>query len=553
MKLFRKTAFANITWGEVILIIGGALIAAILTFPLVHFRGSEWDTLLYLNTAQSTGPTAAILNRYTHIYLQKLFLALFTPLDAAKALWSFQIFTTGSLVYFSSKLLNLKNTFLTGVFALLFFFAQRDLFMRGGVPLVDFTTMLFVMASIFVYLIYLHTKRKPAGLLLLLGLIQFIILKSKETGIIILPLLIGTIWFSTADQRGRARNALMVLAGGLLGVILFIGLDGLLVGDALFSLRPENWRALLNFNLTLVYEQRSAQSWYDLIFTSALMLPFLFSVFVLNEDEKGKYTWAQRLIWLVPLVHVLILSAMIFRASFPLNFRYLYPSFPVIAILGAQYLFWPTKKELDQAIWVFLASLVVSLLLIVLVYPFVASLTLRWTEDNFFTSVLSSILISGIFLILLVRKPPILSRNVLLVPLVVILLSTPVLKAPRYMAAAREASQFGFSPFEIYADDIDLRDGLRLFFSSQPFSEFDILGRNSGSCEYMFEAYFDISVARVDYSESIEDLLLADYDYAFVTRAEFLSSTLDDDLNQRGFQIIDDPRSEVILIALTAQ
>lgn len=549
MKFLKKPIFANLLWGEIILLSVGAFLTGIIVFPFVHFRGSEWDTLLYLNTAQSPGPNAGILNRYTHIYLQKIFLLFFSPLDAAKALWAFQVFATGILVYLSAKLLNKKNSVWTGVLALVFFFAQRELFSRSGIPLVDFTTMLLLMVGVFIYLLYIRSKNKPVSLLLLLGLVQFLLLKSKETGIIFLPILAAAIYLSAGDWRARARNAFFVVGGGLLGIGLFIFLDGIFLGDPLFSLRPESWKALLTFNLTLVYEQRSEQSWYVHIFTTALLVPFLLGVFALLKDKKGDYTWAERAAWLLPLVHVLFLSVLVFRASFPLSFRYLYPSFPVIAMLGAQFLAWRDERQRRQAWLTLAASALVALLLFVILYPYAASLPFRWTEDNFFSSIMTSVLLSAFFFVLVLPQTSKINRNLYLLPVVAVLAFTPIWKIPNEIGHARQMAEQGFSPFAIYREDIQLREGLNLFFSSQPYTEFDLLGRNNGSSEYMFEAYFNISVARADYSANIVDFLLADYDYGFFTRDEYSSSFMDDDLLQNGYAIFDDPRSDVILIA----
>ncbi|MEX2160941.1 MAG: hypothetical protein WD751_03420 [Anaerolineales bacterium] len=552
MEFLKRRAFANVTWGELLFVGVAATLAAWISWALVHFRGTEWDTLLYLNTAQSPEPNGAILNRYTHIYLQKIFLLFFSPLDAAKALWAFQIYATGVLVYLCAKLLNPRNGVLTGAFALLFYFAQRELFTRSGVPLVDFTTMHLIVIGVFIFLLYLRSEKRPAALLILLGLVQFLLLKSKETGIIAVPLLTGAVLLSARDWRGRGHAALLVLGGGLAGIALFVVLDGLFLGDPLFSLRPENWRALLTFNLTLVYEQRASESWFYHLFTTALLIPFLFSVFVLLDDKKGDYGLGERMIWTVPLIHILFLSVVIFRASFPLHFRYFYPSIPIIAILGAQFLQWRDRKQRQRA-WILLAaSAAVAGLLLLFLYPFAAGLTYRWTEENFFSSIVTGLVLAGLFGVLLLNDSPKWSRSLLLIPFVAILLFTPVLRIPSEMAATRQISELGFSPFSIYKENIVVREGARLFFSGQPYAEYGILGRNSGSSEYMLEAYFDVQIERVDYSEDILDVLLGDYDYGFVTRAEFATAFIDDDLAQKGYTVVDDPRSEIILIARMA-
>ncbi len=549
MKIFKKPLFANLSWGEVGLLLLMALLGAMIMVRNVQFTGSEWDTLIYLNTAQHPVGLGSILNRYTDIYMQKFFLFLFSqPFEAAKWFWAFQIFGTGVFVYLCAKLLNPKNTTLTGILAILFFFAQRKIYATAGTPLVDFTAMLLICFGLFLYLVYLRSKTKPYWILFALGFVQFFLLKSKETGVIFIPIIIGAILLSSPNWRGRFRSAAWVLGGGLAGVFSLMSLDGIFLHDPLFSLRLDSWRELFRFNLTLV-APRSDLNWYDLMLTTALLLPLLFSIFAIIEDQEKQYGWPERLVWALPLIQVVFLSATIFRASFPMNIRYIYPTFATISVIGAQFLQLKEKRDRRLAPAIVLGSIAFTAGLYYWFYPLIAELPFRWTQENFFNNIVRGLLVSAVFLILLIPKAVKPNRNLLLILPVAILFFTPILRIPQELIVTRARAENSISPFLIYADKIKVRDGARLFFTSTPYTNFGMLGRSSITCGLLFEAYFNTDVPTPDFSDNIEDILLKDYDYAFVTREEFIQSQLDDDLAARGYFIFDDPRSEVLLIS----
>lgn len=550
MNLFKKQAFANITWGEILVVFALGLIAAIVAFRKVIFVGNEFDTLLYLNTAQFTDANSAILNRYAHIYLQKLFMVFVPqPLEAVKALWAFEIFGTCVLVYLCAKALNLKNNFLVGVFAVLFFLAQRKLYATAGAPLIEFTLMFFLCAGILLYIIYLNERKPSLWLLFAIGFVQFLMMKTKETGIIFAPLVLAAIFLSGKKWGQRRTGLLWTIGGGVVGLGLFMLLDGIFVHDALFSLRPENWRHLLQFNLTLVYDERSPLNWYDVILATALALPVVFSLMTIDRDSKEEYDWARRLVWVLPILLVVFLSFTMYRAAFPMNFRYVYPAFALFAISGAQYLQLRGKGEVGLAVKLLLGSIGAAALLYAFVYPYVASQPFRWTESGFFTNVMASLLVSAIFLALLIPRSIKINRELLLVPMLGILFITPILNIPAELAVTRARAENVIAPYTAYQDFITRPTGARVFFSAAAYQEYAMLGRDSGSTKYLFEAYFNTGIPPVTFSERPQDLFLAEYDYAFLTRDELVAADLQDDLTAAGYVIHDDPSIPVVLIS----
>lgn len=544
---FRKRAFGTVSVGELLLLMLGAVVAGIWAFNQSEFNGSEFDTLLYLNIAMFPRAAGAILNRYAHIYLQKLFLVVFPdPLSAVKALWAFEIVATAVLVYLCAKLLNIKNRSSTPVLALIFFFAQRKLYATAGAPLIEFTLTLFLCAGILVYLLYVNSSKRSPWSLLALGLVQLLLFKTKESGLIFAPVVLAAAYLYGNAWRQRVTGLVWAAAGFAAGWAGLMALDAWLLGDLFFSLRPDSWRQLIQFNLTIVYPERSPLSWYDVMLATSLAIPILLSILALWNDERGELAWQQRVIWLLPILLVLFLSLTTYRAAFPQNFRYVYPCFALFAITGAQF-FGGGEKE-SGSIKLIALSLGAALVAYYLLVPGMVNPALRWSEATILSNILPSFLVSFVLLALLVPKTFGGSRKLLAIPPVAVLLFLPMLHAPTELQVARAHAKNFHAPYAIYASKITKPAGASLFFTRSIYEEYVMLGRDSGSAENYFEAYFDTSVAHVGYSAQVEDVLLESYDYAFVLRAEVDAASLQDDLQFAGYSIHEDPRTEVLLL-----
>ena len=100
------------------------------------------DELKYLSISIDTTPEPRILNRYFHIYLQKLFLYLGNdPFIGMQLLWAFTISLTTALIFHSSIILSGSKHVVFGLISLLFFITQPLIFRFVGVTYADYTVM----------------------------------------------------------------------------------------------------------------------------------------------------------------------------------------------------------------------------------------------------------------------------------------------------------------------------------------------------------------------------------------------------------------------------
>lgn len=546
---FLRRIFTNIRWGEFLLLLLIVGVVGGIAYHNVQFVGSEFDTLLYLNTAQYPQANASILNRYSHIYLQSLFLQIFPhPLDAVKGLWAFEIFGTAALVYLCAKLLRMRNDVFTGIVAVLFFLTQRKLYASAGAPLIEFTLAFFLCTGIFLYLLYINSQTRSHWLLFAMGILQILLLKTKEPGIIYFPLILAAIYTSGSNWRERLHSTIWPIAGLLAGALMFIALDTILLKDTFFSFRRESWQQLLQFNLTLVYSDRSPLSWYDVALSTTLAMPILLSILTIWNDTQEDFPWAKRLIWTLPILLIVFLSYTSFRAAFPQNFRYIYPLFALFAMTGAQF-FSPNRKRRTLLMSILGLSAIFAVILYLLFYPYVASLPFRWTVENFFTNIMGSLLVSIILGAIIIPKSFKFQREWIVLPPLVVLLLTPILHIPSELAITRSRAENFSAPYDIYINQIRRPAGANIFYTSTPYENYTMLGRDSGSARNFFEAFFNVRSGTIGFSSDLIDLLQGDYDYAFVTRAEMQSASFEDDIEAAGYIIHDNPQSEVILLS----
>ncbi len=214
------------------------------------------DDVFYLHVAFNTAQWPHILNRYGHIYALKLFVALSNgdPFRAANLYWGLLMSASMTLTYVGTRLLTGSRyavSIAAGVLAVLFFVSQPFLVENAAVPFADYSLTLMLVLAAVLYLLIQRSGRFRVPLLVVLGLIFFFALKTKEISIVIGILVMG-LGFEANDRYRVARlfrNSLPVLAGMVAGQIVFMILDQAFLGDALFGLRPENWQRLLTFNL----------------------------------------------------------------------------------------------------------------------------------------------------------------------------------------------------------------------------------------------------------------------------------------------------------------
>ena len=158
------------------------------------------DEFMYIDIGLRNYKEPSYGNRYFHIYLGKLFMELApTPLQGNRIFWGFLIAVTLGMIYYNARTLLQGSNPLHGLLAVLFFLSFPLMTDYSGEPAVDLTAMLMVTITLSVYLYGLKNPDKKKLVLILLGTLAFLSIKTKETTIFIFFLLIGFV----LDEKSR--------------------------------------------------------------------------------------------------------------------------------------------------------------------------------------------------------------------------------------------------------------------------------------------------------------------------------------------------------------
>ena len=96
-------------------------IFSFITFLIVKGGPVTNDELKYLSVSIDTVQEPRILNRYFHIYLQKIFIYFFDdPFTSMQIFWSFIVSLTAALTFYSAMILSGSKNLMLAFISLLF-------------------------------------------------------------------------------------------------------------------------------------------------------------------------------------------------------------------------------------------------------------------------------------------------------------------------------------------------------------------------------------------------------------------------------------------------
>ena len=300
------------------------------------------DITLYLNLGMNGIKMPFVLNRYFHIFLQQIFVALApSPLAGYHAFWGFIVGMTVFLIYISArKALKSSNVF-HGILAVLFFFSMTPLAETAGVIVVDMTAMMMVAALFAIYVFSLDKEHKNHFLVAALGFVLYLAFKTKETTLPAAVLLFGLAWVGDErlDWRGFAKNLLWVGVGVLSSVVFFAILSGFILGDPLFGLRISEWQEFTGtyavyssrvLDTLNALEDGNTDDWYQGYWFAFTLLPFV--LYLISGALVGrKTTIPRKMMWVVPLAFVVLMILSINnRLGYELRF-----GLPILSVLCA--------------------------------------------------------------------------------------------------------------------------------------------------------------------------------------------------------------------------
>lgn len=516
---------------------------------------NNWDDLLYMSISQHTVGQTWILNRYGHIYLQKFFFWFAgDTITGGRIYWSFLISATAVLVYWCARILAGKKSHIIAVIAVLLFCMQPIFGKEAGSPLSDFTVMFLVMSATFIYLAFLGERGRYTHLvIMLLGLIFFWAVKSKELGICMGVLFLGL----GQDKTGLRsisrfiRDIGWVCLGMLAGCVLLMALDLAFMGDALFSVRFSNVNEVVGANLgspVPCSPGRVTQSWYSFLTTRPIFIPFLLYLLVGWRSPVRDFSSREKVIWLAPLVLLVFLTFV--RKSWYIVPRYFSPVIPILCIWAAQFFWfefsglpvrWRNYPHIPRSVVAFI--LVLAAFVIVCIFmpkipamveyyklnePIVGFPNLKYQrlsgEQVFYMLAIIPSAFTGLLIVAAMSKrrglAALFFSALCLFALALPPLASNISSLNRRLMAQK--SQWRFEPFRVFKDELRFDKDTKILVLRDIHKRSWMLGRNAKANCHMLNIFFNGSL---DYDQVVsggaDDILKGDYTYAFLTARDW--------------------------------
>jgi len=418
-----------------------ALFLAVFFLVLPHtgtVRGG--DDVAYLAVAQR-GEQSWFFNRYAHVYLLRLFIALCggDPLLATRVWWSFAFSATVSALAVAVRAVGPGLQLRTLAVTLFVLLSQTTLMGSIGAAFADYSSMMFVTAAVAVYLHGFAGERDrppPAGVwhALAIGALTVAAMRSKEVGAILLllpPLLV--LHQGRLDLRRFARLMAYWTAGAVATLSILVVLDGWLLGDFLFTFDSARYAQSQKMNFPAVPAPRGEhESWLDVVWRpgldgTAFSMRSLWLGVVAAALAAGlrRRPLELRLLHFLPVAYLLALIVLYIRLPHPFSGRMLITILPAACLMMG---FLLRDAGLEELSWQELLRPAVSLpvaiaagFVFLLVAPYgighleaadflpVAALDrYGWRPDDFATGVLLPILVltalSGLALVVTHRQ-----------------------------------------------------------------------------------------------------------------------------------------------------
>ncbi len=491
------------------------------------------DELLYIETGLNNESAPNYGNRYFHVYLQKLFMAVApTPLIGIRVYWAFMIAMTALFIYWSARIFLKESTPIHGLLAVAIFFSYKLISSYAGVTSVDIAAMLMSTALVFTYLLYQRTEKK--WLLVGLGALTFLAFKTKETTLFSNVVLFGFFF----DKQGKFafKNILPCLKNyfiGFLGAIgLFIVLDTVFLGQPFFALSLNTLKEVFqNYAYTGGF-RREPVDWYRTYLLNDIMIPFL--LFLVGGTKLSTQTIApqKKIVWAFPLLLVSFITLNMLKIPWGFIERFYFPALPVIAFLAPQFVSLKVPEEHKGRQQLVLIVLAVLLVVVVMrQFGMVYAKSIDWTYGKFLESIYFPILLSVLLgVIILVEKQNMLTFGIILFCLVSWIIPQ-VSYNYKYIYVEPVTNvkfQIKYYPFLEFQDDIVMSNNVKMYTTTTIFKNtaenedhmfsdnpYDILG--------MYNVLYDLRTQRENLTlsyeqEDIPEQILADqYDFIILS------------------------------------
>jgi hypothetical protein len=551
---------------------------ALLLFLTAHSGGPKsYDELLYLHTAMNLTPDPHILNRYGHIYLLSAFCLLTgNALEAAKVAWAFEIVTTALCIYVAVRCL-CPGGILPGIVALLMFFSQRWIMMMSGVPYADYTVMMLVAVACALTLGALRARGNPVFLVaFLLGVLSVWTFRSKETGLCVIMLL-PCLFMTERGKENPGRVLRLVLAGMGFCFAVFILLDWLLLGDALFCIRRGSAQALVDFNFKPWTRDRGGfwSAMWSISELKICWILYFMAVFSARQSKAMSCLWPQ---FLFPIVFLTILTTSSIVLSMTGNeIRYLAPVLPVVCVWvaayfsrtfdsangvakrttestsGAVHRAGPVLRLLERDGTLFVLACLAALILYCLAFFPAARIYANkgWGVDSFYSAVYTTLCACGVLLAAGSVFPSDRIRRVLMLSLLLASCMPALRQNLDYLRGgdAVEMSRSRWKPFSDSARAIAPSSLLKIAWSDTIFTKGYVGPRNAASLRWMYNIYFNsaLSADHFVYFRSLKETANCGVSHVFLHDTELSEQSAQGVLE--GFEVVGRTSHGIVLVA----
>lgn len=489
------------------------------------------DEVWYMQAGLNNVRDSFIINRYFHIYLQKLFMVLApTPLVGVKIFWAFLVSLTAVLVYLLARLLTPTNNFIHGVIAVALLFYSPLIAKYSGDTIVDTSAMAMVMVVAALYFFSARRGHTSKWLLAALGCAFFLAFKTKETtlpvGVVFLGL--GLVNSNRIDLRAFWKNFRFVLAGLAAGVVFIIILNAINLGDPLFGFKTANVQTLSS---SLVSEaDKGSDNWYTSFILPQMALLFL--LFVASAFKSfGRLDFETKVLWFIPLALVALLSLSEARGGLGIRDRYMLPALPVFCLLAPQFLDFEIPYSVKEKLK-FAAYLLAGVLAFYVVHEGVVALSVKIGQNyqDFVFIVIYPIVLSLLLVVIFLFNRY--TTRTVLIPLLCILglIFQPTFQNLKNLFVVRPVEQQfvnNYYPFSTYASQIKFSAPMEMYVSNDITHRLGMLSLNVDELLSMFNVYFDASAVRRNfvYSKTSQPIYAAitgqNFDYVLLTAQDW--------------------------------
>jgi hypothetical protein len=459
------------------------------------------DEFMYIDIGLRNYKEPSYGNRYFHIYLEKLFMsAAPTPLIGVRIFWGFVIALTIGLVYYNARNFLRGSNPLHGLLAAAFFLSFPMLVDYSGEPAVDLTAMLMVTLYLTAYLYGLRQPEKRNYALIAMGTLAFLAFKTKETTVFVNLFLAGYLLEESGRWNWRRLLDLLkpLMIGLGAGILIFMLLDGFILGDPFFAIRPSTFGAIFtHYDFGRVFYE-DPDNWYRQYFLDDLLLPFMLYL-VSCLRLKDELDAPRKLACVYPLLMVAFVTINMVKIPWGIIERFYFPALPMVAILAPQFLRfeWPKERRAWLGFGLLLAAagaLVFALRAVML--NFAASMSFdfsRLLDSLYYPVILSILLASAIW----IRKFHWASAVIPLFCIAAMLVS-PLMHNYKYFVRYQKLNDRYATimyPFRTFPEDLTLGADDRLYVSPRLDREYGMLSDDPNDVVAMYNFYYDARIS----------------------------------------------------------